>query len=118
MVGAPRGFAGKLEQVRIESDARKPANILLLFVKSKQDLEQHFYAATDRVAKGGGLWIVWPKKTSTLASDLTQQVVRDYGMSRQFVDHKICALDETWSGLLFRRRAAGKTNAAATRSAS
>ena len=54
--------------------------------------------------EGGGLWICWPKKTSPLASDLGQPEVRKAGLDAGLVDFKICAVDETWSGLRFTRR--------------
>jgi hypothetical protein len=50
------------------------------------------------------LWIAWPKKTSKIAADLSQTGVRAFGLDRDFVDYKICSIDETWSGLLFARR--------------
>jgi hypothetical protein len=53
----------------------------------------------------GGLWIAWPKKTSPLAGDLTQPEVRRFGLAAGWVDYKVCAIDDTWSGLLFARRA-------------
>lgn len=53
---------------------------------------------------GGGLWIAWPKKASGVETDLTQTHVREFGLGRQFVDYKICAIDGTWSGLQFARR--------------
>jgi hypothetical protein len=52
----------------------------------------------------GGIWILWPKKTSELSTDLTQSVVRKFGLAAGWVDYKICAVDETWSGLKFTRR--------------
>jgi hypothetical protein len=54
--------------------------------------------------KEGSLWIAWPKKSSRLASDLTQQRVREAGLGAGLVDYKVCAIDATWSGLLFTRR--------------
>lgn len=56
------------------------------------------------MAEGGGLWIAWPKKASGVASDLTQTVVRKFGLDAGLVDYKICSIDKTWSGLLFTRR--------------
>jgi hypothetical protein len=50
------------------------------------------------------LWFAWPKKASGLTTDLTQQVVRDAGLAHDWVDYKICSIDQTWSGLLFARR--------------
>ena len=52
----------------------------------------------------GALWIAWPKQASGVASDLTQQHVREIGLATGLVDYKICAIDATWSGLLFTRR--------------
>ena len=52
----------------------------------------------------GSLWIIWPKQASGMASDLTQQYVRETGLAAGLVDYKICAVDATWSGLLFTRR--------------
>ncbi len=57
-----------------------------------------------KVEGGGALWIVWPKKTSGLATDLTQTIVRRTGLDTGLVDYKICAIDATWSGLKFTSR--------------
>jgi hypothetical protein len=56
---------------------------------------------------GGGLWIAWPKKASGMPTDLTQTDVRRAGLASGLVDYKICAIDATWSGLLFARRKKG-----------
>lgn len=56
----------------------------------------------------GALWIAWPKKTSGAASDLTQTRVREAGLAHGMVDYKISSVDETWSALLFRVRAASR----------
>jgi len=50
------------------------------------------------------LWAVWPKKTSSVVSDLSENAVREAGLSAGVVDTKVCAIDETWSGLRFSRR--------------
>jgi hypothetical protein len=50
------------------------------------------------------LWMIWPKKSSKLASDLTQQIIRETGLSHGLVDYKICSLDDTWTGLCFAKR--------------
>ena len=77
---------------------------VLLFVRSKQELRRRLAVVKRAVGEGGGLWIVWPKKTSPLAGDLTQQFVRATGMADGLVDYKICAVDDDWSGLCFARR--------------
>ena len=102
LLGAPEGFESKLpEDVRIVRGARGTCDLILLFVRSRADLGRRLPAAQKALAVQGGLWIVWPKKTSALAGDLTQQAVRETGLASGLVDYKICAVDETWSGLLF-----------------
>jgi hypothetical protein len=108
LLGAPEGFesalAGLPEGVRLSRHARGGADLVLLFARSRADLARRFPAAARAVNGGGGLWLVWPKKTSGMAADLTQAAVRALGLEAGWVDYKICALDETWSGLLFARR--------------
>jgi len=53
---------------------------------------------------GSGLWIAWPKKASGVPTDVTEDVVRDAGLAHGLVDYKVCAINETWSGLKFARR--------------
>jgi hypothetical protein len=101
LVGAPEGFADTLGA----ATARGSAHRVLLFARSLAELRRRFEGATRRVEDGGGLWIVWPKKTSGVASDLGEREVREFGLAAGWVDYKICAVDQTWSGLLFARRA-------------
>jgi CheY-like chemotaxis protein len=108
LVGAPAGFERSLiglpEGVRLTRRLRGPANTILVFVQSRAELAKRFPAAARALAEGGKLWLVWPKKTSRLAGDLAEADVRAFGLACQFVDYKICAVDENWSGLLFARR--------------
>jgi hypothetical protein len=76
----------------------------MLFAKSHAEMRRRFAAAERALAEGGGMWIAWPKKSSGVATDLTQNDVRRYGLDAGLVDYKIAAIDETWSGLLFARR--------------
>jgi len=57
--------------------------------------------------ENGRVWIAWPKKASGVVTDLTQPYVRKSGLAVGLVDYKICAIDKTWSGLLFTRRKSG-----------
>ncbi len=52
----------------------------------------------------GGFWVAWPKKASKVATDLTEDVIREYALANGRVDVKVCAVDEVWSGLKFVRR--------------
>jgi hypothetical protein len=106
LVAAPKGFAellGELpERARVAS--RGTLDFAMLFVKSKSELDKGFARLRDRLETNGMLWVAWPKKSSGVASDLTEGVVRDFGLASGLVDVKVCAVDETWSGLKFVRR--------------
>lgn len=107
LVGAPGDFEKMLQPmpaaVRLLRRAPRAA-VIMLFVKSLEELERQFPVHARALEKRGGIWIAWPKKTSGVITDLTQASVRRFGLDSGFVDYKICAIDETWSGLLFARR--------------
>ena len=100
---APDGFEQALRRAQRADDT---ADLVLLFARDSAELEREFAEAKAAIAPGGTLWICWPKKTSKLASDLTQVSVRRYGMDRGLVDFKVAAIDDTWSGLRFARKKA------------
>jgi hypothetical protein len=106
LVGAPDGFGfqqtlgGLPEGARLRRGRTAGADLVLWFVGTRREFDR----GLERQAQLDVLWIVWPKKTSALAGDLTQNVVRAAGLAAGLVDYKVCAVDETWSGLLFRRR--------------
>ena len=106
--GAPPEFSRLLnplpDAVSLRSDLRGTADVVLLFVRSRAELAKRWPAAEKAVAEGGRLWIAWPKLRSPLAGDVNEDAVRGHGLARSFVDYKVCAVDETWSGLCFARR--------------
>jgi hypothetical protein len=108
LIDAPTGFERVLGALppgaRVSRRGRGAVRVVLLFCRNATALRKKFEAASRLVEPRGVLWIVWPKKTSALASDLDQAGVRAYGLGRAWVDYKICAVDETWSGLAFARR--------------
>ena len=79
-------------------------DLAILFVKKRSDLVRKFPALRDRLQPNGVLWVSWPKKSSGVPSDVNENVVRKIGLADGLVDVKICAVDETWSGLKFVRR--------------
>lgn len=81
------------------------ADLLLWFVRSRQELETEIGSIKGQMGKAG-VWILWPKKGSPLAADLNERCVRETGLAHGLVDYKIAAVDETWSGLKFARRKA------------
>ena len=79
-------------------------DLAILFVKKRAELVKRFPLLRDRLESNGTLWVSWPKKSSGVESDLTENIVREIGLAAGLVDVKICAVDETWSGLKFVRR--------------
>ena len=69
-----------------------------------KELRKAFPKEAARLAPAGMLWIGWPKKAAKIETDLTENVVREIGLKAGLVDVKVCAIDETWSGLKFVRR--------------
>ena len=94
---------GPLPQGAVETP-RGTLDFALLFVTKLSELTRNFPKLRDRLVSNGMLWVSWPKKTSALATDLNENVVRDYGLANGLVDVKVCAIDDTWSGLKFVRR--------------
>jgi len=76
----------------------------MLFTKSKVQLIKEFSRVENRLAPAGMLWVSWPKKSSGIASELDDNVVRLIGLDAGLVDVKVCAVTEIWSGLKFVRR--------------
>jgi len=108
LLGAPRGFEQTLaplpKGVRIARRATGRAGIAVQFAERARGLEARIRALEPRLEERGQLWIAWPKKSSGVASDLDQGGVQRAGLAAGLVDTKICAIDETWSGLRFSRR--------------
>jgi hypothetical protein len=114
LIGAPREFRdslGKLPHgVTLTTGARGHVGLLIWFVRRDAELT----AGTGRVARLAGeghLWIAWRKKAvrPSSSSGPTEQAVRKSGLTAGLVDYKVCAIDETWSGLLFAPRKAAKS---------
>jgi hypothetical protein len=107
LVDAPAGFDRVLGQLpeAVEVGAglrgRQPLDVIVLFTSSAADLQQRFGAAARRLTPAGGLWVAWPKRASGVETDLTEGVVRGVGLEAGLVDNKVCAVDDTWSGLRF-----------------
>ena len=104
LAGAPEDFPATLgrlpEGVSLARRFSPGVDLILWFVRSKRELEAGIDTWVQRVGKPG-IWILWPKKSSGIPSDLKQTVVRRVGLDNGLVDYKIAAVDETWSGLKF-----------------
>jgi len=76
----------------------------LVFAKTERALATAFAKLSSKLVDTGMIWIAWPKKTSGVATELTENIVRRAGLGTGLVDVKVCAIDATWSGLKFVRR--------------
>jgi hypothetical protein len=92
--------------------ARGPADVVVFFTKKRAELERKFAELARGLDPSGGLWIAWPKRSSGMATDLDENLVREIGLGQGLVDNKVCAIDETWSGLRFVVRLADRPSQA------
>jgi hypothetical protein len=102
LLGAPDDVEQTLgalpEGAILRRSTRGRFDLLLWFVRSKAELAR----GIDSIAgRSKGLWILWPKKASGMATDVGERDVRETGLAAGLVDYKICAFDATWSGLKF-----------------
>lgn len=100
---APPDFAVTLgalpDAVVVKAVARAPLDVIVVFVRREAELRRRIEALGRAIHPGGGLWIAWPKRASGVPTDVTEDVVREVGLPLGLVDNKVCAIDETWSGL-------------------
>jgi hypothetical protein len=75
------------------------ANVVVYFTDKLAALEKDFAALAGTMEPDGMLWVAWPKRASGQPTDLTEDVVRRVALDRGLVDVKVCAIDDTWSGL-------------------
>jgi hypothetical protein len=102
LVGAPRGFSavlGQLPQGARQVSDRSTFDVAVVFTTSQGELATLLPKAKKRLNPNGGLWIAWPKKSSGMRTDLTENHIREAAIAAGLVDNKVCAVDDTWSGL-------------------
>ncbi len=104
-VNPPNNFVNQLELpagVKVKSYSRSnDLDFILLFVKTRAVLSAAFMQCAEKLKSDGMLWVSWPKRASGVTTDVNENVVREIGLGAGLVDVKICAVDETWSGLKF-----------------
>jgi len=117
VIDAPKEFARTLgvlpDGAELRTRATRERNLTIWFVKSARRYQAQFRPVMLALS-GAPLWVVWPKKASNVESDMAETVVRDVALAHGLVDYKVCALDETWSGLKFSVRAEEKAAPART----
>jgi hypothetical protein len=100
--GAPRDFKAALEPLPAVRFARQPddaTDIAHTFVTRRDALERELTSLRKRLPDDAVVWVSWPKNTANVPSDVTEDVVRAVALPLGFVDVKVCAVDDTWSGL-------------------
>lgn len=94
-------------QLDLLAEPAWPIDAAHIFVTACLELEAKLHELMPLLGSGGFIWVSWPKKASKVATDITEDVIRDVCLPMGLVDLKVCAIDATWSGLkLMRRRAA------------
>ena len=106
--GAPPGYHATLGElppgVRVARTARGPHSFIHLFTRSRADLARRLKSLNKSLRDDGMLWVSWPKKASGVSTDVTENTVREIALPLGLVDVKVCAVDDTWSGLKLVRR--------------
>jgi hypothetical protein len=102
-IGAPTNYVDLLaplpEGARISARASKVPRFVHLFTSSRADLASRLKVLRRTLDQDGVVWVSWPKKTARIATDVTEDTIRAVALPLGFVDVKVCAVDETWSGL-------------------
>jgi hypothetical protein len=102
-VAAPDGFRKTLGElpdgVRVKSRATGPLDVIVLFITRRAELERRFDRLSAAMEPAVGLWVAWPKRSSGVETDMTEDCAREVGLAKGLVDNKVCAIDETWSAL-------------------
>jgi hypothetical protein len=102
-LGAPDGFSETLGQlpdgVEVGTRLGGHRDLVVVFVTARAALVRRLDALRKAIAPDGMVWVAWPKRASRVTTDMTEDVVRDVALPTGLVDVKVCAIDETWSGL-------------------
>jgi hypothetical protein len=103
LVGAPDGFESALEPLpagaTVRRRLRRGTDVAVMFSTSRAELARKWVQVTGAVGPTGAVWVAWPKKASGVATDMTEHAVRDVVLPTGWVDVKVAAIDDTWSGL-------------------
>jgi hypothetical protein len=112
LLAAPEGVRDSLEplpdRVRLTTTARGTLDVIVSFHDQRAELEARIPKLLGALDVDGGIWMAWPKRASGVATDLTEDVQREIWLPLGLVDTKVCAVDDTWSGLRFVYRLADR----------
>jgi hypothetical protein len=102
------------EGVTFSNQVKPESSFAHLFVKKQGELEKALSSLREKIADTGTVWVSWPKRLSRMPTDVTEDVVRAVALPLGFVDVKVCAIDDTWSGLKLMVRRSDRKSAAPT----
>lgn len=86
-------------KVNFVKEKKSPKNCIHYFTKETEDLYKNIIALRNEILPNGMIWVSWPKKSSKMESNITEDDIRNIALSNGLVDIKVCAIDETWPGL-------------------
>jgi hypothetical protein len=100
LIDAPPGVVDGLPLgVIVKRQARGTADVVVSFFTRRRDFERRIDSLAKMIFPAGGLWVAWPKRASGQKTDMHEGVVREVALPLGLVDNKVCAIDETWTGL-------------------
>jgi hypothetical protein len=100
LIEAPPGVIDGLPPgVTVKRKASGPADVVVAFFTERRAFERRIDALARMIFPSGGLWVAWPKRSSGVETTMHEDVVREVALPLGLVDNKVCAIDETWSGL-------------------
>ena len=114
-IGAPKDYHGWLgplpDGLRIVSAAGPAPEAVHLFVTRRAEMKKHLVALRKQLVPAGFVWVSWPKKSSGVETDITEDTIREVALPLGFVDIKVCAVSDVWSGLKLVIRKTERTRA-------
>jgi hypothetical protein len=109
---APKHYGGLVaplpDGVRLVGRVSEATDLIHIFVTRRKDLERALKSTLKAMRPNAAVWVSWPKKSSGVATDVTEDTIRAVALPMGLVDIKVCAVDEVWSGLKLVIRRAGR----------
>jgi hypothetical protein len=101
--GMPESVADEIDEYALDltfvADPARGVDAAHIFVTEREDMAVKLAALRHHIAPEGQVWVSWPKKAAKVPTDITEDTIREVALPMGFVDTKVCAVDETWSGL-------------------
>ena len=102
-IGAPENYRKLLgkaaNEIKLSGRVKDNSPFIHFFTTRRSELEKQLPRLRSKIADTGAVWVSWPKKSAGVPTDVTEDVIRAVALPLGFVDVKVCAVDETWSGL-------------------